>query len=115
MRERIVAAMFELKSNDNGEYFFHFLNGKGELLLMSGEYPDKVQAEQAIKDVRVGSLMSEQIAAGRVPEGDAFFVIKNASGDILVKSILFDNEMILNNALHTVKDNACVAEISDLT
>jgi uncharacterized protein YegP (UPF0339 family) len=110
-----MAAIFELKSNDDNEYFFHFLNGKGELILMSGEYPDKEQAEQAIKDVRVGSLMSEQIAAGKVPDGDTFFVIKNAAGDILVKSILYGDQMVFDNALHTVKDNACVAEINDLT
>lgn len=40
---------------------------------MSGDYPDKLEAKQAIKDVRVGSLMSEQIAAGKVPAGDGFF------------------------------------------
>lgn len=115
MRDCRVAAKFELKSNENGEYFFHFLDGTGNLLLMSGDYPEKTRAEQAIKDVRVGSLMSEQIVAGKVPEGNSFFLIKNAAGDTLVKSILFDNEMIFNNALHTVKDHACVAEITDLT
>jgi uncharacterized protein YegP (UPF0339 family) len=110
-----MPAIFELKSNDENQYYFHFLDGKGELLLMSGDYPNKEQAEQAIKDVRVGSLMSEQIAAGKVPDGDSFFVIKNTTGDILVKSILFASRMVLDNALHTVKDNACVAEINDLT
>ena len=83
--------------------------------MMSGDYPDKDQAEQAIKDVKVGSLMSEQIAAGKVPDGDIFFVIKDTTGDILVKSVLFNSRMVFDNALHAVKDNACVAEITDLT
>jgi uncharacterized protein YegP (UPF0339 family) len=110
-----MPAVFELKTNDDKQFYFHFLNSNGELLMMSGDYPEKDQAEQAIKDVRVGSLMSEQIAASKVPAGDSFFVIKNAMGDVLVKSILFDNEMVFNNALHSVKDGACVAEINDLT
>jgi uncharacterized protein YegP (UPF0339 family) len=110
-----MPASFELKSNNDGYYFFHFLDDTGAMLLMSGEYEDKSDAEQAIKDVKVGSLMSEQIAAGKVPAGDSFFVIKDKTGDILVKSILFDNQMVFDNALHTVKDNACVAAISDLT
>jgi uncharacterized protein YegP (UPF0339 family) len=110
-----MPAIFELKSNDEGLFYFHFLDGSGELLLMSGDYPKKEDAEQAIKDVRVGSLMSEQIAAGKVPEGDTFFVIKDTAGDILVKSILFNSRMVFDNALHSVKDNACIAEISDLT
>lgn len=110
-----MPATFELKSNDDGQFYFHFLDDRGELLMMSGDYPDKDQAEQAIKDVKVGSLMSEQIAAGKVPDGDIFFVIKDTTGDILVKSVLFNSRMVFDNALHAVKDNACVAEITDLT
>lgn len=110
-----MPASFELKSNDDGQFYFHFLDGQGELLMMSGEYSDKQQAEQAINDVKVGSLMSNQIAAGAVPDGDTFFVIKDTAGDVLVKSILFNSRMVFDNALHTVKDNACIAEITDLT
>lgn len=109
-----MPAIFELKSNDD-QFYFHFLDGKGELILMSGEFEKKEDAEQAIKDVRVGSLMSNQIAAGKVPKGDSFFVIKDTAGDILVKSVLFNSQMVFDNALHAVKDNACIAEISDLT
>lgn len=113
--ETNMAASFELKTNEEGFYYFHFVNGNGDLLLMSGEYEDKSDAEQAIKDVKVGSLMSEQIAAGKIADGNSFFIIKDREGTPLVKSNLFDNQMIFDNALHTVKDNACVAEISDLT
>ena len=109
-----MATSFELKSNDDGQFYFHFMKGE-ELLLMSSDYPDKQQAEQAIKDVQVGSLMSEQIAASKVPDGDMFFVIKDTAGDILVKSVLFNTRMLFDNALHAVRDNACVAEITDLT
>ena len=109
-----MPATFELKTNEEGRFYFHFLNGE-ELLMMSGDYPNKEEAEQAIKDVKVGSLMSDQIAAGKVPDGDIFFVIKDSAGDILVKSVLFNTRMLFDNALHAVKDNACVAEITDLT
>lgn len=110
-----MSASFELKTNGEGQFYFHFLDGQGALLMMSGEYPDKQQAEQAISDVKVGSLMSNQIAAGTVPDGNSFFVIKDTAGDVLVKSILFEDRMNFDNALHSVKDNACIAEITDLT
>lgn len=110
-----MPATFELRKNDEQRYYFHFLNGEGDLILMSSEYGDKGEAEQAIKDVRVGSLVSEQIAEGKVPAGEFFFVIKDGTGHILVKSVLYSNTMHFDNALHTVKDNACVAEIVDLT
>jgi len=110
-----MPATFELKTNDENQYFFNFLNSKGELILMSGDYGNKEEAMQAIKEVRTGSLMSNQIAAGKVPEGDTFFVIKDATGTILVKSVLYNSTMVFDNALHIVKDNACVADIVDLT
>jgi uncharacterized protein YegP (UPF0339 family) len=110
-----MPATFELKTNDENQYFFHFLNSSGELILMSGDYSDKEEAMQAIKEVRTGSLMSNQLAAGKVPDGDTFFVIKDSAGSIIVKSVLYNSTMVFDNALHTVKDNACVAEIVDLT
>jgi len=110
-----MPATFELKTNDENQYIFNFFNSQGELILMSSEYDNKEDAMQAIKEVRTGSLMSNQIAAGKVPEGDTFFVIKDATGAIIVKSVLYDSPMVFDNALHAVKDNACVAEIVDLT
>jgi uncharacterized protein YegP (UPF0339 family) len=110
-----MPATFELKTNDENQYLFNFLNTKGELILMSGDYDNKEEAVQAIKEVRTGSLMGNQIAASKVPEGDTFFVIKDSTGAIIVKSVLYNSAMMFDNALHTVKDNACVAEIVDLT
>ncbi len=110
-----MPATFELKTNDENQYLFNFLNSQGELILMSSDYDNKEEAVQAIKEVRTGSLMGNQIAASRVPEGDTFFVIKDSTGTIIVKSVLYNSAMMFDNALHTVKDNACVAEIVDLT
>ncbi|MFC3607439.1 YegP family protein [Stutzerimonas tarimensis] len=110
-----MSAVFELKSNSDQQFFFHLLDSKGEVLLLSAEYPSKQEAEKAIQDVRVGSLMSNQIAAGKVAAGDSFFVIKDGVGDVVAKSLLFSSRMVFDNALHAVKDHACVAEISDLT
>ena len=110
-----MPATFELKTNEENQYIFHFLNSQGERILMSGDYGNKEEAMEAIKEVRTGSLMSNQIAAGKVPEGDTFFVIKDTAGNIIVKSVLYKSAMVFDNALHAVKDNACVAEIVDLT
>lgn len=109
-----MPATFRLQRNDQS-FFFHLLDGHGDVLLMSGEFASREDAERAIRDVRVGSLMSNQIAAGKVPAGETFFVIKDDTGAIIAKSVLFASRMVFDNALHAVKDSACVAEISDLT
>lgn len=110
-----MSAVFELKANDKQGFYFNLVGGSGDILLLSAEYPEKSEAEKAIADVRVGSLMGNQIAAGKTKAGETFFVIKDGSGQIIAKSALFSSQMLFDNALHCVKDNACVAEISDLT
>lgn len=102
---------FEICTEDNGQFSFRFYNRGGELMLIGGEHEDATTAENTIKDVRVGTLMSTQIAVGKTPAGEMFFVIKDSSGQIVAKSVLFQNQMVFNNALHAVKDSACVAEI----
>lgn len=110
-----MPASFQLTRNDQQQYSFRLVDNRGEMLLMSGDYEVKEEALQAIDAVRVGSLTANQIAAGKVPAGDIFFVIKDTAGDVLVKSLLFSDRMRFDHALHTVKDDSCVAEIQDLT
>lgn len=105
-----MSATFFLKRDLNDEYYFHFLDANNELVLLSGRYPDKQSAEAGIKDVQLNSLMSQQLAGGRTPDGEMFFVIKGSDGNIVVKSALYTSQMKMDNALHSVKDNACIAE-----
>lgn len=108
-----MAATFQLIQQD-GNYTFALVSEQGEKMLLGGEFDNREDTEKAIQDVRVGSLMSQQIAAGKVASGEMFFVIKDSSGQIIAKSLLFDNQMTFDAALHNVKDNACVAEIAEL-
>lgn len=110
-----MPSSFVLKQNDDGDIYFNFLDKDGEVVLISANYADKSQAEAAIKDLKLNSLMSQQLAAGKTPQGEQFFVVKGSDGDILVKSALYTSQMVMDNALHCVKDNVCVAEIVDMT
>ncbi|GAB2190380.1 DUF1508 domain-containing protein [Sessilibacter sp. MAH2] len=110
-----MAATFELKSTEDSGYQFELLNSNGEVLLISAEFEEKTTAEQAIQDVRVGSMMSEMISVGSGPAGEKFFIIKNKAGQPLVKSQLFADEMMFNNVLHSVRDSACIAAVQDLS
>lgn len=107
-----MPATFAISAVEDGYCQFHLVDGEGGTLLMSAEYESRELAEKAIQDVRVGSLMSQLIAKGKTPDGGMFFVIKDNSGGVIAKSLLFDNEMQFDNALHHVKDNACVADIT---
>ncbi|MFV8816600.1 DUF1508 domain-containing protein [Haliea sp. E17] len=107
-----MAATFRITTADDGFYQFNYLNGQGESVLVSPEFENKSLLEKAIQEVRVGSLMSQQIAKGKTPGGEFFFMIKDSDGQVVAKSILFDTEMLFDNALHNVRENACLAELS---
>ena len=77
-----MASSFVLNQNESGEIYFNFLNSDGEVVLISDFYSDKALAEEAIKDVKLNSLMSQQLAAGKTKDGGQFFVIKGSDGVI---------------------------------
>ena len=108
-----ASSCFILNKSEDGDIYFNFLNSEGDIVLISGFYDEKSMAEEAIDDVKKNSLISQQLAAGRTKDGGQFFVIKGSNGDILVKSALYTSQMVMDNALHCVKDNACVAEVID--
>ncbi|HMU67798.1 MAG TPA: DUF1508 domain-containing protein [Cellvibrionaceae bacterium] len=110
-----MSARFLLTSDETNRFFVNLVDANGELLLIGGTHPSRDEAEAAIKEIRVGTLMSNQIGASKTPSGDTFFYIKNPGGQVIAKSQLFTSAMAFDNALHQVKDNTCIAELDDLT
>ena len=104
-----MASRFLVKQNDAQEFTFEFVNQDDEVILLSAAYPDKESVLKAIEDVKLNSLMSQQLAAGKTPDGEQFFAIKGSDGYILTKSVLYTSQMLMDNALHCVKDNCCIA------
>ena len=107
-----MSAMFKVSPIEEGMYQFEFINSNGEPLMVSPQFANQELAEKVIQDVRVGSMMSEQISTAKTPEGKFFFMIKDREGIAVAKSVLFDDEMTFNNGLHSVRENACIADIS---
>lgn len=103
---------FQVSTVEDGYYQFAYINSQGDSVLTSPEFETQDMVEKAIQDVRVGSLMSQQIAKGKTPEGDFFFLIRDSNGAVVAKSRLFQTEMTFDNALHNVRENACVAGIT---
>lgn len=110
-----MSTRFLLTRDEEQRYFVNLVDTAGELLLIGGTYADRDEAEAAIKEIRVGTLMSNQIGASKTPKGETFFYIKNPTGQVIAKSQLFSSAMLFDNALHKVKDDTCIAELTDLT
>jgi len=110
-----MTAKFVIKQDLNNQYYFQFLDSNNDIVLLSSRYDSKSSVDAAIKDVQLNSLMSQQLAGGRTEDGEMFFVIKGSDGGVIVKSALYVSQMKMDNALHLVKDNACVAEVKDFS
>ncbi|MAD44953.1 MAG: DUF1508 domain-containing protein [Oceanospirillaceae bacterium] len=102
---------FRVVTENEGFFQFEYLNPKGELLMTSPAFEGKEMIDKAIQDTRVGSMMSQFIAKGQTADGGLFFMIKDSGGLPVARSILFSDEMLFNNALHTVRDDACIAAV----
>ena len=106
-----MPGMFKVSQSDQ-QYIFEYLNGQGEVQLISPPFANKKETETAIQAVRVGSLMSQQIGKSSTSEGEHIFMISDSSGMPVARSVPFSDEMAFNNALHHVRSDACTAEIS---
>ena len=102
---------FHIKQNTNNACYFQFFDQNNELVLLSDYYPDKLSVKQAIQDLRLKSLMDQYFIQAETDDGEIYFMIKNSNGDVLVKSVLYTSEKMMNEALQFVKDNACRANM----
>lgn len=107
-----MTATFTITAAEDGGFQFHLMDDNGSALLIGAESDSRDDAEKTIQDVRVGSLMSQQIAKGQTPDSQYFFLIKDSLGNVIAKSDLFADEMEFNNALNRVKETACIAEVA---
>ncbi|MBM95963.1 MAG: DUF1508 domain-containing protein [Oceanospirillaceae bacterium] len=107
-----MAAEFKVTSDEQGLFHFVYFNGRGERLMSGPTFSDRRLTDQAIQEVRVGSMMSQFISKGQTADGDLYFRISNQNGETVAQSVTFDNEMVFNNALHQVRDGACVATVT---
>jgi len=106
-----MPGIFKVVPEDEGFFQFEYINPKGELLMTSPAFEGKDMLDKAIQDTRVGSMMSQLITKGQTADGNMFFMIKDSNGLPVARSILFNDEMQFNHALHTVRDDACIAAV----
>lgn len=106
-----MSFVFSVQRTSPETYCFELVDSENQVYLLSGDFNSVESAEACISEVKLGSLMGHQIAAGKTSNGEMFFVIKNQDGQIIAKSPLYHQQMDFDNALHQVKDNACIADI----
>jgi uncharacterized protein YegP (UPF0339 family) len=115
MKETIMAAKFELKAAKGDQFMFNLKAANGEVILTSELYVQKSGAENGIASVRANAPDDAHYERKSSKNGEPYFVLKAKNGEIIGKSEMYSSTAAMENGIASVKKNAPVAVLSDLT
>jgi uncharacterized protein YegP (UPF0339 family) len=110
-----MAAAFELKGTDSGEFMFNLKAANGEVILTSQRYRAKSGAEDGIESVRVNAAHDERFDRRTSVAGEPYFVLKAANGQVIGTSEMYSSAAAMENGIASVKANAPGAKVKDHT
>ncbi|HYQ92238.1 MAG TPA: YegP family protein [Candidatus Competibacteraceae bacterium] len=109
-----MAAKFELKKTANGEFMFNLKAGNGEIILTSERYKTKQGALDGIESVRKNAANAHRFEQREAANGQPYFVLKAANGEIIGHSEQYTSGQGLENGIASVQKNAPEARVEDL-
>jgi uncharacterized protein YegP (UPF0339 family) len=110
-----VAGKFELKQGPSGKFMFSLKAGNGQVILVSELYESKAAAEKGIASVRKNADEDGRYERRVASNGEPYFVLKAANGQIIGQSETYSGEAAMENGIASVKNHAPAAELQDTT
>ena len=108
-------AKFEIKKRKDGEFHFNLKAGNGQIILSSEAYKAKSSCVNGVESVKKNSISDEKYDKLISKNGKPYFNLKATNGQIIGTSELYESESARDNGIASVKKNAPIAEIVDLT
>lgn len=108
-----MAAKFDLKQSESGQFMFNLKAGNGEVILTSELYAQKPSAIAGIESVRANAGDDTRYERKTANNGQAFFVLTATNGQIIGKSEMYSSASAMENGIRSVKENGPVAAIED--
>lgn len=110
-----MAAKFELKRANNGQFMFNLKAANGEMILTSELYAERGSAEHGIESVKTNAPDDGRYERKNSKGGAPYFVLKAANGEIIGKSEMYSSLSAMEGGIASVKKNAPVARVDDTT
>lgn len=110
-----MAAKFELKRANNGQFMFNLKSANGEVILTSELYAERGSAEHGIGSVKTNAPDDGRYERKNSKGGAPYFVLKAANGEIIGKSEMYSSLAAMEGGIASVKKNAPVARVDDTT
>jgi hypothetical protein len=106
---------YQIFRGKDGEFYFRLTARNGEILLSSEGYKVKSSAANGIASVRKNADEANRFERKVAANGEFYFVLKAANGEIIGESELFLTEESRENSLRSVMTIAPVAPVEDVT
>lgn len=109
----MATGKFELNPAKGGKFMFNLKATNGQVILTSETYDTKKAAEKGIAAVRKGAANAKRFEKKEAKNGEQYFVLKAANGEIIGKSEMYKTAKSLENGIASVQKNAPEARLVD--
>jgi uncharacterized protein YegP (UPF0339 family) len=106
---------FVISKKTSGEFKFDFIDKKGSVILSSGSYTRKRMCINGIESVRRNSQDCKKFNRKASSSSEPYFNLKAFNGKILGISQVFEDKVSRDNGIESVKSNAPIAPVEDLS
>jgi uncharacterized protein len=110
-----MSGKFDLKKSTDGQYFFNLKASNGQVILTSEMYKEKGSAENGIDSVKTNAPKDEHYERKVSSEREPYFVLKAGNGEPIGTSEMYSSTAAMENGIDSVKTNAPLATVHDLT
>ncbi len=110
-----MAAKYQLKQGNSGQFMFNLKAANGEVILTSELYKEKQSAIAGIDSVKTNGPIESRYERKTAKNGQTYFVLKSSNGQTIGKSEMYSSVAAMENGIKSVMKNAPVAGIEDST
>ena len=110
-----MAGKFTLQKSRNGKFHFNLIAANGKNILTSEIYETKSAAKNGIRSVGKNCTNDSRFKRRESKNGKLYFALKAANGLEIGRSQMYKSVSGLENGIRSVKTNAPMAEVVDIT
>lgn len=114
MGGKAMAAKYEIKKAQDGQFFFNLKATNGQVILSSEMYKAKGGAQNGIHSVQKNSTSDNQYERKTSKNHKNYFVLKAKNSKIIGQSQMYSSASSMEKGIESVKKNGSGAMIEDL-
>jgi len=110
-----MSSKYEIFLGKDQQFYFHLKAANGEIILASEGYTQKHNAENAIESVRVNSPFDGNYIDKVAKDSRNYFVLRADNNEVIGTSQMYRSKQGRDIGKASVKENALVSRVDDLT